>query len=202
MKLGSRIVSHQFEIPGVRPDKSQSLRSEEDGQSHAVHVWTLPLSKLVRRIEWPGNHIYHTAFSPDGRLYLGGGDTGTLRIWEVASGKQVVELPVTIGCFTPDGKQILGHNLGKTISLFDVATGRELRKWEMSSPVDLRREHRRSEVMGGLNPSPRPTWRRACAYSIQALPVVPELCVFSSTICPVRAASAMASQTRWVSRVA
>ncbi len=135
MKPGSRIVSHQFEIPPVPPDKSQRIRSEEDGQSHVVHVWTLPLPKLVRRIAWPGNHIYHTAFSPDGRLYLGGGDTGTLRIWEVASGNQVMELPVTIGCFTPDGKQILGHNLGKTISLFDVATGQELRKWEMSSPV-------------------------------------------------------------------
>ncbi len=32
---------------------------------------------LVRRIEWPGNHIFHTAISPDGKLYLGGGDTGT-----------------------------------------------------------------------------------------------------------------------------
>jgi len=90
--------------------------------------------KLVRRIEWPGNHIYFTAFSPDGKLYLGGGDTGTLRIWEVASGNQLLELPVPVGLFTPDGKQILGHK-DKTISLFDVASGQELRTWETSEPV-------------------------------------------------------------------
>jgi WD40 repeat protein len=90
--------------------------------------------KLVRRIEWPGNHIYFTAFSPDGKLYLGGGDTGTLRIWEVASGNQLLELPVPVGLFTPDGKQILGHK-DKTISLFDVASGQEVRTWETSLPV-------------------------------------------------------------------
>jgi len=91
--------------------------------------------KLVRRIEWPGNHIFFTAFSPDGKLYLGGGDTGTLRIWEVASGNQLLELPVTVGLFTPDGKQLLGHKYDKTISLFDVASGREVRRWEMSEPI-------------------------------------------------------------------
>jgi len=93
------------------------------------------LYKLVRRIEWPGNHIFVTAFSPDGKLYLGGGDTGTLRIWEVASGNQLLELPVPVGLFTPDGKQVLGHKYDKTISLFDVATGREVRRWETSEPI-------------------------------------------------------------------
>jgi len=91
--------------------------------------------KLVRRIEWPGNHIFFTAFSPDGKLYLGGGDTGTLRIWEVASGNQLLELPVPAGLFTPDGKQVVGHKYDKTISLFDVASGREVRRWETSEPI-------------------------------------------------------------------
>jgi outer membrane protein assembly factor BamB len=135
MKPGSRLVSHQFEIPGVAPDKTVHIISSEDGQSHAIHLWTLPLPKLVRRIEWPGNHVYHTAFSPDGNLYLGGGDTGTSRVWEVSSGKQIVEVPVTIGLFTADNKQILGHNFGPTISVFDIASGQQLKTWDLSQAV-------------------------------------------------------------------
>jgi WD40 repeat protein len=91
--------------------------------------------ELVRRIEWLDNHIFSTAFSPDGRLYLGGGDTGTLRIWEVASGNQVQELPVIFGIFLPDGKHLLGHKGEKTISLFDLATGQEVRQWTPGEAV-------------------------------------------------------------------
>jgi WD40 repeat protein len=91
--------------------------------------------KLVRRIEWPGNHVFFTAFSPDGKLYLGGGDTGTLRIWNVESGDQVIELPVPAGLFMPDGKAVLGHQYEKTIFLFDVVSGRVVRRWEASEPI-------------------------------------------------------------------
>jgi len=93
------------------------------------------LARQVRRIEWPNNHIFHTAFSRDGRFYLGGGDTGTLRIWETASGKQLHELPIVIGLFTPDGKHILGPNGGKTLFLFDLTSGKEVRNWEASEAI-------------------------------------------------------------------
>jgi WD40 repeat protein/tetratricopeptide (TPR) repeat protein len=91
--------------------------------------------KQVRRIPWPGNHIYHTAFSRDGRLYLGGGDTGTLRIWEVASGNQLFQLPVPIGLFTPDGKQVVGHKGGMTLFVFDLTSGQVVRTWSADSNI-------------------------------------------------------------------
>ena len=91
--------------------------------------------KLVRRIEWPGNHIFYTTFSPDGLLYLGGGDTGTLRIWNVANGNQLLELPVVAGLFTPDGKHLIGHKWDRTISLFDLTSGKVVRTWESSESV-------------------------------------------------------------------
>ncbi len=135
MKPGSRIVSHQFQIPGIAPHETIRIKSADDGQDHAIHLYTLPLPPLVRRLEWPGNHIYHTAFSPDGKLYLGGGDSGTLRIWEMADGKPLLELPVPIGVFTVDNKQILGHNGGKAIQLFDVNSGKQIRQWECRESV-------------------------------------------------------------------
>ncbi len=69
-----------------------------------------PPFKLVRSIVRPGNQVDCTEFSPDGRLYLGGGDNGPLRIWEVGSGDLVRQLPLLNALFTPDGKLVFGHN--------------------------------------------------------------------------------------------
>ena len=44
MKPGSRIVSHQFEIRGVKPDRIVSFMSQEDGRRHTLYVWTTPLA--------------------------------------------------------------------------------------------------------------------------------------------------------------
>lgn len=45
MKPGSRIVSHQFEIPGFPPEKTANSVSSEDGVNHTIYLWTLPLKK-------------------------------------------------------------------------------------------------------------------------------------------------------------
>jgi WD40 repeat protein len=89
----------------------------------------------IRRTDWAGIHVYNTTFSPDGRLYLAGGDGGTLRLYAVDSGKLVHELAGHGGwtqqaVFTPDGKQILSASMDRTLRLWDVATGKEVRKLE------------------------------------------------------------------------
>ncbi len=45
LKPGSRIVSHQFAIPGVSLDKVVHVESMEDGAKHTLYLWTLPLKK-------------------------------------------------------------------------------------------------------------------------------------------------------------
>jgi outer membrane protein assembly factor BamB len=42
---GSRIVSHQFKIPGVEPDETYRMESKDDGELHTILVWTTPLKK-------------------------------------------------------------------------------------------------------------------------------------------------------------
>ena len=46
MKPGSRVISHQFDIPGFSPDKTLRLPSNAEGTNHAVYLWILPLRKL------------------------------------------------------------------------------------------------------------------------------------------------------------
>lgn len=43
MKPGSRVVSHQFEIPGVKADQVLELKSDETGAKHTLYISTTPL---------------------------------------------------------------------------------------------------------------------------------------------------------------
>jgi len=45
LKPGSRIVSHDFRMKGVKPDKVVKLTSNEDGREHKIFLWTSPLKK-------------------------------------------------------------------------------------------------------------------------------------------------------------
>jgi hypothetical protein len=42
LKPGSRIVSHDFDMRGVEPDKMEEVTTE-DGISHKIYLWTTPL---------------------------------------------------------------------------------------------------------------------------------------------------------------
>ncbi len=43
MKDGSRIVCHDYDIGGVKPEKEFSMTSNEDGVEHRIFYYTLPL---------------------------------------------------------------------------------------------------------------------------------------------------------------
>jgi len=45
LKPGSRIVSHDFAMEGVKPDKVVTLTSEYDNTEHTIYLWTAPLKK-------------------------------------------------------------------------------------------------------------------------------------------------------------
>lgn len=45
LKPGSRVVSHDFDMKGVRPDRKVTITSQEDGESHTIYLWTVPLKK-------------------------------------------------------------------------------------------------------------------------------------------------------------
>lgn len=44
LKPGSRIVSHDFSMPGVKPDQVDDFH-ETNGGSHTIYLWTTPLQK-------------------------------------------------------------------------------------------------------------------------------------------------------------
>lgn len=47
LRPGSRIVSHQFDMEGIRPEKEVHYRSKADGRIHTLYLWTTPLKKAT-----------------------------------------------------------------------------------------------------------------------------------------------------------
>jgi len=46
LKPGSRIVSHDFDMKGVKPDKVVTVTLKEDNSEHKVYLWTTPLKRI------------------------------------------------------------------------------------------------------------------------------------------------------------
>lgn len=44
LKPGSRIVSHDFDLGRIRPDRTVYFTSAEDGREHSLHLWRTPLA--------------------------------------------------------------------------------------------------------------------------------------------------------------
>jgi LEA14-like dessication related protein len=45
LRPGSRIVAHNFGIPGIRPDKVAKFISSDDNREHKIFLWTTPLKE-------------------------------------------------------------------------------------------------------------------------------------------------------------
>ena len=85
-----------------------------------------------------GAVVRSVAFSPDGNTLVSGGANGTIKLWDVATGRELstfVGHTNRINCvaFSPDGKTVVSGSGGiysshdNTVKLWNVATGRELR---------------------------------------------------------------------------
>ena len=76
--------------------------------------------------------VNSVAFSPDGKTLASGSEDATIKLWDVASGKELRTLAGHSGCvdsvaFSPDGKTLASGSDDSTIKLWDVASGKKLR---------------------------------------------------------------------------
>ena len=77
-------------------------------------------------------HVTSVAYSPDGVFALSGSIDSTLKLWDVATGREIRTFSghsdtVNSVAFSPDGKQVLSGSGDSTIKLWDASTGREIR---------------------------------------------------------------------------
>jgi WD40 repeat protein len=71
------------------------------------------------------------AYSPDGKRLATSGWDSTVKVWDPATGKEVLTLKghkdyVRTVCFSPDGKRLASASGDKTVRVWDAATGKQL----------------------------------------------------------------------------
>ncbi len=111
-----------------------------------VYLWDTATGKMIRQIEVVGDagtrcakaepkrisEINHFDFSPDGKSLTTAGGDGVLRVWDVATGKELRRLDTSAWiyafAFSPDGKTLASVGDGNTVRLWDASTGKEMRE--------------------------------------------------------------------------
>ena len=76
--------------------------------------------------------VTSVAIAPDGRTALSGSVDKTLKLWDLASGKELRTFTghsdvVSSVAIAPDGRTALSGSWDKTLKLWDLASGKELR---------------------------------------------------------------------------
>jgi mono/diheme cytochrome c family protein len=115
------------------PDLVRELKlGDEISSSHNQDP--LRVSSTPRPFEGHTEHILAIAISPEGRRVLSGSEDESLRLWDLATGREIRRLHGHTGAvlavaFAPDGRRAVSGGRDGTVRLWDIDTGRELRRF-------------------------------------------------------------------------
>ena len=143
-----RLVGHTDTVNSVAftPDGRHALSASSD---QTVRLWELDRGTEVRQLAGHKDIVWAVAVSPDGRLALSAGGYQpkpggrglvpgnkdfAIRLWDVATGKEVRRFEghteaVAQVAFAPDGKRLLSCGADRSVRLWLVDSGRELRRF-------------------------------------------------------------------------
>lgn len=108
-----------------------------------ISPWLMDLTTGTRMITFKGHTggVESVAFSPDGEYALSGSWDDTMKLWDVATGREIrtfkrsSEYLLEMGdvlsvAFSPDGKYALYGTYDQALKLWDIETGEEVRTFK------------------------------------------------------------------------
>jgi WD40 repeat protein len=99
-----------------------------------VHVWDVVAGKELHKLGGPKLIVTDVAFSPDSTLLVGGSLDGSVRVWDVQTGKErsvFEDDPIVCVAFSSDGR--LAWASGDKVTIFDMMAGQKVLKIECYS---------------------------------------------------------------------
>jgi WD40 repeat protein len=111
-------------------------------ESNTIRLWDVAAGKVTAKLvgekvkgqtRGVGDAIHALAFTPDGKTLVSTGDygDGTIRVWDVAEGKERRRIKSHFGdtkllALSPDGKTVAVTGMSCVVRLWDLTTGKEL----------------------------------------------------------------------------
>jgi len=115
------------------PELTQRYLGWEETQllTIAEELWHSPPFTEFTGHEGP---VTSVAVTPDGRHVVSGSRDNTVRLWALATGKEVQRFTghqssVNSVAVTPDGRHVVSGSWDNTVRLWDLATGQEVRRF-------------------------------------------------------------------------
>jgi WD40 repeat protein len=98
-----------------------------------IRIWDVQSGKELRRIEGEKRGHQALAFSPNGKILVGGAYPAGMRSWDIATGQEIRRIAAKDAgfydgiFFLPDGKTVIAGDR-PSIHWWDISTGREIRR--------------------------------------------------------------------------
>jgi WD40 repeat protein/serine/threonine protein kinase len=113
-----------------QPDGRRILSGHDS--RHVICLWDVETGKKERRFEGHSGPVHALAIPPDNRSFLSASEDGTVRLWEIETGREVQRLKhsgaVHAVAVSSDGRRVLSSGWGaarKVIGLWQLSSGHE-----------------------------------------------------------------------------
>jgi WD40 repeat protein/serine/threonine protein kinase len=97
---------------------------------HTVKLWDLATGRQLDTLPGHQDSVLSVTFTADGKMLASGGGDKTVRLWNVASRRQVAQFEHThaVDCVavSPDGRMLAAGSPGGPLSLWEIATRRTM----------------------------------------------------------------------------